>query len=59
MEGMKVTVKIKTHTLSIDSVPALLRKLADEIAMESASGKIVMADGDQVMWTAKSKPVKF
>jgi hypothetical protein len=59
MKAKKVTVAIKTETLHIDSVPALLQEASNQIFEETAHGKLVKEDGDTVEWSTESVDVEI
>ncbi len=46
----KITMNIKVQVLSIDSIPALLRELANNIEGENSKGKLCKDDGDEIAW---------
>ena len=59
MKATKYIFTVKTETLSIDSVPALLLEAERSIFGESTSGHLVKDDGDTVEWNVKSQNVEF
>lgn len=59
MKANKVTVKINTETLHIDSVPAMLYKVIESIRNEAESGSFIMSDGDSVFWETDREPVEI
>jgi len=59
MKAKKVSVIVRVKTLSLDSIPAMLMKVSENINRESAAGMIRMDDGDQVKWKTKQRSVKF
>jgi hypothetical protein len=59
MKADKVIVTIKMESLSIDVLRGMLASVADRVDEEAESGKLVMADGDQIEWTTERTPVEF
>lgn len=59
MKANKVTVIIRMESLSIDTLRGMLNQVADRVEDEAESGKLVMADGDQIEWTTGREIVEF
>lgn len=59
MKTTKYTVKITAKALSVDSIPGLLMKVAEELRAECAKGTLQMDDGDKVKWTTSQKPTEI
>ena len=59
MKTTKYTVKITAKALSVDSIPSLLIKVAEELRAECANGILQMDDGDKVKWTTRQKPTEI
>lgn len=47
---MDILTTIEVSVVSLDSVPALLRKVADQIQQEFHRGMLVAEDNDEVSW---------
>lgn len=59
MEAQKIIFTIKSETLSIDSIPALLREVVDELYNETYGGTHVKSDGDTIEWSIKYENIKI
>jgi hypothetical protein len=57
MTADKITLRIETNTLSIESVPALLQELAANLRADNVEGCINKSDGDMIEWTTQRKLV--
>ncbi len=59
MRTRKVTMKIETETLSVDSVPSMLYQIANLISEEQVSGSLSADDGDMIKWDIKYEDVEI
>jgi hypothetical protein len=59
MKANKVVVTITVEALSIDCVPSLIRKAAEQIEDEVTSGQLNHDDGDMVDWSTVLQPVSL
>lgn len=50
MKIRKVTVQITAETFSVDSVPALLAEVLNQLQNEHHSGKLTASDGNTIRW---------
>lgn len=57
MKATKITMTLKVEVLSMDSIPALLCDVANEIHQETVSGVLTKEDGDTVSWEFKRTSV--
>lgn len=57
MKATKITMTLKVEVLSMDSIPALLCDVTNEIHRETVSGSLTKDDGDTVSWDFKRTPV--
>ena len=55
MSGINTKVTITINTMDINSVPALLTELAENIRKENISGDLTKSDGDAINWDTKVK----
>lgn len=53
MKANKITMALKVEVLSMDSIPALLCDVANEIHQETVAGRLTKEDGDTVSWDFK------
>jgi len=53
MKANKITMTLKVEVLSMDSIPALLCDVANEIHQETVAGRLTKEDGDTVSWDFK------
>ena len=57
MKANKITMTLKVEVLSMDSIPALLCDVANEIYQETVAGSLTKDDGDTVSWDFKRTQV--
>jgi hypothetical protein len=59
MNANKTILTVTVEVLSIDSTPALLSDVAEQIRGEFHNGSLTSSDGDRVTWKTESTPVEF
>jgi hypothetical protein len=57
MISKKITFKVFIEVLSIDSIPALLQEVAEEVLRENTSGHLNQGDGDSTDWGYEEQQV--
>lgn len=55
MKAIKTSMTINIEVLDINSIPALLEQVKENIRMEVVEGSATMVDGDFVTWDIESE----
>ena len=59
MKATKVKVTIEVEVLAIESAPALIANVAEQISLETEEGTLIKDDGDTVTWGVERTKVAF